>query len=178
MGTLVRDIMQKDLVTVSPGLTVRELTRTLSSRRISGAPVVAPTGEVLGVVSASDVLRLAAAEGDARGRADRLHATWLEALNAPGLDEESVSGYYVDLFAFGMGTRPPPGWTVGNELDQRRVGDIMTRVQHAVGPETPVAELASFLLENRIHRALVLEDERLVGIVSTTDILTVVASGG
>ena len=44
----VRDIMNTDLVTVSPDTTVHELTRVLSEHGISGAPVVDMNGEVLG----------------------------------------------------------------------------------------------------------------------------------
>jgi len=56
----VREMMTTDLVTVVPEMTVRELIEVLLAERITGAPVLSPTGKVMGVVSATDVLRLAA----------------------------------------------------------------------------------------------------------------------
>ncbi len=60
----VRDIMQTELVTVGPEMSIHDLARLLAEKEISGAPVVDVDGEVLGVVSMTDVIRLAAAETD------------------------------------------------------------------------------------------------------------------
>ena len=51
----LRDIMTTDVVTASPELSLREAMDLLSSRHITGAPVVAG-GKVVGVFSASDLL--------------------------------------------------------------------------------------------------------------------------
>ena len=58
----VRDIMQTELVTVVPDTSVYDLSRLLTEKNVSGAPVVDVDGEVLGVVSMTDVVRLAADE--------------------------------------------------------------------------------------------------------------------
>ena len=55
----LRDIMTTDLVTLDPDLTIREAMDVFTSKRISGAPVVAGD-EVIGVISASDLLQFAA----------------------------------------------------------------------------------------------------------------------
>ena len=52
-----RDIMRKQVLTVRPETTLRELARLLSSRGVSGAPVVGPQGDLIGVVSQTDLLR-------------------------------------------------------------------------------------------------------------------------
>jgi CBS domain-containing protein len=55
------------------------------------------------------------------------------------------------------------------------VEDIMTPAPLTVAPETTVTELAQFLVKCRVHRALVTEGERLIGIVAAFDIMRVVA---
>jgi CBS domain-containing protein len=55
------------------------------------------------------------------------------------------------------------------------VEDIMTPAPLTVAPEATVTELAQFLVKCRVHRALVTEGERLVGIVAAFDIMRVVA---
>ena len=53
---IVRDVMTKDVVTVLPGQSLKEVARLLVERRISGVPVEDGTGSVLGVVSEGDLL--------------------------------------------------------------------------------------------------------------------------
>jgi CBS domain-containing protein len=55
------------------------------------------------------------------------------------------------------------------------VDEIMTPVAFTVDPEMLVWELADFLVRGRIHRALVVEEGKLVGIVTAFDILRVMA---
>ena len=62
----VREIMRTELVTVVPDMSVHDLARLLADKQISGAPVVDVDGEVRGVVSMTDVIRLAANEADIR----------------------------------------------------------------------------------------------------------------
>jgi len=121
----VRDLMQREVVTAAPETTVREVAHLLADRGISGMPVATPSGEVLGVVSSSDLVRLAA-------------------------------------------ERP---------LDQLAVSEIMTPVSFSVGPDCSVRDLADFLVRGGIHRAMVLEDGRLLGIVTTMDVLAALADG-
>jgi CBS domain-containing protein len=52
----VKDVMTKDVVTVRRGTPLREVAGILARRSISGVPVVAETGEVVGVVSEGDIL--------------------------------------------------------------------------------------------------------------------------
>ena len=53
----VHSAMTADVVTVRPEVTLREVAKLLTERRISGAPVVDEGGRVVGVVSEADLLR-------------------------------------------------------------------------------------------------------------------------
>ena len=117
----VRDVMKTDVVAVVPEMTVRELIQLLLEEQITGAPVLGPAGKVLGVVSNTDVLRLAAR------------------------------------------CRLVP------ELGDARVGDIMTPVAFTIHPEESLADLAHFFRCGRVHRALVMEDGMLLGVVTPYD---------
>jgi predicted transcriptional regulator len=116
----VRDVMKTDVVAVVPEMTVRELINLLLEEQITGAPVLAPTGKVLGVVSSTDVMRLA----------KRKHI---------------------------------------QELGDERVADIMTPVAFTIDPEESLADLAHFFRCGRVHRALVMEDGILLGVVTPYD---------
>lgn len=57
LGAKARDIMRRRVLTVRPETALSELTRLLSSRGVSGAPVVGPDGDLIGVVSRTDIVR-------------------------------------------------------------------------------------------------------------------------
>jgi len=130
----VRDVMQTDVVAVVPEMTVRELIHLLLEERITGAPVLAPTGKVLGVVSGTDVLRLASKPS---GRLD------------------GAGGAFADA----------------GSLPERCVADIMTPVVFTVHPEESLQDLARFFRQGRVHRALVMENGMLLGVVTPFDMV-------
>ena len=153
MKRAVEAIMQRDVVT----------------QQISGVPVVTEDGEILGVVSATDVVRLAAGEAEVPGG----DLSWEPlALLAEEDEEEGARSYFggsedwhypKDEQAKAM----PEGLIAGFT-----VSDIMTPAVFTVLPQDTVESVAKFLLRGRIHRALVVEDEQLKGIVTTFDLLT------
>lgn len=172
----VADIMQTDVTTVRPGTTVRDLTRILADQGITGVPVVDAGGEVLGVVSTSDVTRLAAEEP----HVSPSRLTWDRRALPTAYDEENPYDEDIPLGDFFLpeeaavpawGTEPGDG-----PFDELTVEDIMTPVPFTVEPTVPVSELADFLLRGRIHRAVVTEGRSLVGIVTTMDILRAVTA--
>lgn len=65
----------------------------------------------------------------------------------------------------------------GQELDyvleQVTVEQIMTRDVHAVGEDTRLATVASLMLEHKIGGVPVVEGERVIGIVTESDIFRV-----
>jgi CBS domain-containing protein len=64
MSASVAELMKRDVVTISPDASVRELVRMLRDERIGGMPVVDRDGTAVGMVSSTDVLWLAVAEDD------------------------------------------------------------------------------------------------------------------
>ena len=64
----VADLMQKDVRTIAPDASIANLVQSLADSHVSGLPVVEPSGHVIGVVSATDVLQAAAEQGDAKAR--------------------------------------------------------------------------------------------------------------
>ena len=61
-GIRVRDVMQREVATIPEMASVRELAELLQHHEISGAPVLAEDGTVLGVASLWDIVRLASRE--------------------------------------------------------------------------------------------------------------------
>ncbi len=53
---LAKNIMTRDVITVSPSMTVKSLAAFLIKNQISGAPVAGKNGKIVGVVSEADIL--------------------------------------------------------------------------------------------------------------------------
>jgi hypothetical protein len=73
-----RDVMSRDVVTVSPEETVLHAVRIMLQRKFSGLPVVDAAGALVGIVSEGDLLRRAET-GTVRRR-----PRWVELLAGPG----------------------------------------------------------------------------------------------
>lgn len=175
----VRDIMSQDVVTLSPDMSLREAIEILADEQISGAPVVAG-GAVVGVVSASDVLAFDAEtppaqtgrpeepEPEAPEVADELVAPddWQEA--------DPSSAYFTELWEDAAAA------DVVERISEAEgtVGEVMTPGVRCVQAGASLAEAAAYMLGRRIHRAIVLDDERFVGIVTATDFMRAVAEHG
>lgn len=142
--TTVRDVMRIQLVTVVPEMTVRELAHTLLESGVRAAPVLDPTGKILGVASQVDVTRLTLGE-------------WpLPAGAKPN----------------GTGTHPSTESTgEQSPLDRLRVRDVMSPIGPTVSPDESVKRLVSRFVRERLKRALVVENGMLLGIVAPIDVL-------
>jgi CBS domain-containing protein len=67
--------------------------------------------------------------------------------------------------------------TTERDLMEEPVRDIMTPRPYTVGPDEDVREAARQMLYADVHRLFVADGDRLVGVISTTDIVRAVATG-
>lgn len=170
---LVRDIMQTDIVSVSPDMSARRLARTLADNEISGVPVLGDNRTLVGVVSQTDLVRLAARDSGSYLAGSALQT---EAAQRDPEDEPAE----LDPYSFFLPEESPFSRSFldavpESEFDAATVADIMTPVLFSVRSDLSVPELADFLVRGRIHRAVVVEDEQLLGIVTANDVLRAVA---
>jgi CBS domain-containing protein len=150
-----RDVMVREVFTVSPGLVLLELERELAAHRITGAPVL-EHGRVVGIVSRADI--------DAR----LFREQSLSAATAVFYQQADLEGP----------APPEPSDPAAEALESLRylhVRDVMTRELLAVAPDDPLPEVARLMRDRRVHRVLVLDAGRLVGIVSSFDVVRAVA---
>ncbi len=168
----VREIMTEDPITLGPDLTLREAAERLSGSHISGAPVVSGI-VVLGVLSLSDIVDFIAnspgVPPDERARDIEGDDDGLEAVAA--FYSDAAAGDVADIVER-MHNVDRREWDV---LSEHTVGEAMTHIVFSLPPDATVEMAADFMRRAEIHRLLVLEAGRLVGIVSALDIATAVA---
>jgi CBS domain-containing protein len=149
MTLTAADVMQTQVITVSPLDPLATVQRLFFEEEIHGAPVVDEEGRVRGMITIMDLIR-AATEANESNEVD-----------------------FIEVFEdIGVGT----GWANASEdfqgrLSETVVEDAMTENVVTVAPDTPVPDVARILRENKIHRVLVVNDETLLGIISSFDLI-------
>jgi CBS-domain-containing membrane protein len=140
-----KDVMTKDVVTVRRETSVRDLASLFAQRGISSMPVVDEAGDLIGIVSESDLV-----EQD-----KNLHIPTVVSIFDWVIYLESDKRFEKEL----------------QKMTGQSVGDIYTEEVLTVDPETPVSGVADIMISNRVHVVPVVEGRRLVGVIGRLDLI-------
>lgn len=151
------DLMQTDVVTLAVEDKVEQAVAILEEYHIGGAPVVDSTGALLGFLSSHDVART---EHVREGRLATERGDYAGALDEDVEDDDEF--YSKDDYSPEI---------LGSEL----VKDWMNPDVISVAPSTSLKEICKVMTAKSVHRVLVVEEERLRGIVSTFDVVRYLA---
>ena len=121
-----KDVMTKDVITISPDVTLKDAIELLLEKKISGMPVVDKKGKMIGIISEKDILN----------------------------------------FAFS-----------GN-LSITKVSEAMSKNIISFPPNEDVDSIALTISENQFRRVPIIQEGKVVGIVSRRDIIRVSLSLG
>jgi len=151
-GLTANQVMTTEVLAVEADWSIERLCEFLIVKSISGAPVQSKEGNLIGVVSLSDIVRY-----DTQPEKDSQwpHDYYLHALERQCTREEATS--------FRIEAEP-----------LKTVRAIMTPMIFQVTEDTPVQQVADMMIKNRIHRVFVTRGEKVVGIISTPDMLKVI----
>jgi CBS domain-containing protein len=142
---MVGRVMQRAVLVLSPEMAIRDALDRLVEWRVTGAPVVDEADHVVGVLSQWDLLRYEQ--------------------HAPP-PRPAVPSYYQQLNGEVLVSRMEVP-----EDSTQRVRDVMTPAVFMTDEATPVRAAGRFMLRKRVHRVLVTRRGKLVGIVTTMDLL-------
>jgi len=145
------DLMNPRVLTVRQDLTVRELANVLVENEISGAPVEDRSGKLVGVVSLTDIAAAFAEDEDEEEEGER-GDFFLSEWEDDGMTREEIE-------------------ELGLDEAELTVAEIMTPEVFTVREDTPVSEIAEAMIQNHVHRIIVTREDRVVGIISTSDLL-------
>jgi CBS domain-containing protein len=149
------DYMQRDVVTVSPGDTLRQALDLMTANHVTGLPVMDENARCIGLITSSDILNY---EQDHANESS-------DAGTAEFFDPETQQWETVPISAFGL-----------QEFGDVRVRDVMTHDLIWVDRNTPLKEVARKMLVDEVHRVLVMDSAaRLYGILSAYDFVRVAA---
>jgi len=154
MPATVSQYMQKTVHSAAPDDTLEQLEQKLASLGVGGVPVL--EGErLVGVVSRTDVLRALVADQTEAG----LIAEYYRDAGWPALAASDRGAHRAE------------------QLQHRRVREIMSTALLTIAPHATLKEAARLMLDKHVHRLLATENKRLVGILTSGDILRSIVQG-
>ena len=144
-----KDIMTKDVVTVTPDTSIAELSTLLVSNEISGAPVVNADGAIVGMVTENDLI----------SRNKRLHIPTVVSFLDAVIYLESSKKFSDDV----------------KRLTATKVGDICSKKIVTITEDTTLTDIATIMSEKNVHLLPVVTSGKVVGIVGKRDVVKAVA---
>lgn len=141
----IKEIMTRDVVTVTLETTVLELARIFADKHLSSLPVVDTTGSLVGIVTETDLV-----EQD-----KSLHIPTVISIFDWVIYLESDKKFEKEL----------------KKMTGRTVGDICSPAVVTVSPEATTAEVADIFSSRKINAVPVVDGGKLVGIVARIDLI-------
>ena len=146
----VKEVMTTDLVTVFEDTTLREVVGLMLEKNISGLPVVEKGGELKGIVSESDIIRLKR----------KLH----------------MPDYMQLLEAMLNNARPDEFNTEILRALKMPAKDFMTKRIVTASEDTSLAEITRLMSEHDINRIPIVRGSRLIGMMTRRDAIKAMAN--
>lgn len=141
-----KDIMTRELITVSPDTDITEAAKILLDKHINGLPVVDKNGKLVGIICQSDLISL-----QKKVRLPSVFTlldTFIPVRSQKSIDKEL------------------------EKIAAAKVVQAMTADPVVINAEDTVEDIATLMVEKNLHTLPVVEDGKLVGVVGKEDILS------
>ena len=141
----VKDIMTKELITVSPATEITSAAKILLEKRINGLPVIDDSGKLVGILCQSDLV----------AQQKRI----------------PIPSVYTLLDSFIPLTSLRRIDKEVKKIAALKVEQAMTPDPVTIGPETDIEDVARLMVDKKYHTLPVMDGDKIVGIVGKEDVL-------
>jgi len=145
-----KDLMTRDVITVTPETEVTEIARLLLEKRFNGVPVVNQNGDLVGMICQSDLIA--------------------EQKKLPLPSVFTILDAFIPIYLPGKAEKEV------QKIAAMKASQAMTSDPVTVDPEAGIDEIASIMVNKSIYTIPVLEGGKLVGIIGKEDILRTLVS--
>jgi len=146
-----RDIMTKEVITVSPETDIAQATSLLLENHINGAPVVNADGELVGMLCQSDLI-----------------------VQQKKIPLPSIFTFLDGVFSFSSTKALEKEM---QKIAATTVADAMSTDPVSVTPDATVEDVASLMAEKHFHTIPVVENGKVVGVLGKEDVLKTLVGG-
>ncbi len=147
----VKDVMTRNVIFFSPEDSIYDIAKKLRENKIRGAPVL-EQDKIVGIISEADIMRFLESE-------------------EVKLNTFLPSPFDVFELPIRMKLNLDKMMKRIKKVGEAKVKNAMTKKVITVSPEEDVSKAAKLMREKRINRLPVVDNEKLVGIVTRGDLL-------
>jgi CBS domain-containing protein len=170
-GNIASEIMAKQVVTIPISCTLSGAAMILQENHITGAPVVDNHNKLVGMLSQTDLVRYWMRSRDhvrvlRQPRVEEeelLEESGREANGYAGLDEEDARLLSEDFLE--------------EDFGDARVGDAYTPYVIVAKPSDTIAFIGGLMAARQVHRIIIADQEKPVGIVTSFDVMRALTKG-
>lgn len=148
----VADVMSRSPLTIGKSASLYDALVLMRTNGITGLPVVGSDGDLEGVLSERDLSGVLGLPMTSRGMEGMMDVLLLDLKEQP---EPTLRGFR-------------------ESLEETQVGEVASQPAYSISPEEPLEAAMEMMTEKSIHRLPVLSGSRLVGVVTTHDLLRAV----
>ena len=141
----VKDIMTKELITVSPQTEITIAAKILLEKRVNGLPVIDDSGKLVGILCQSDLVA--------------------QQKSIPIPSVFTVLDSFIPLTSLKRIDKEV------KKIAALKVEQAMTPKPVTVGPETDIEDVARLMVDKKYHTLPVMEGDKIVGVVGKEDVL-------
>ncbi len=145
-----KDIMTREVITISPETEIAQAAKLLLVNRINGVPVIDNAGQIVGILCQSDLI--------------------IQQKNIP------IPSLFTLLDGFIPLTSSKKLDKEVEKIAATKVADAMTPDPVTVNSDTGIEEIAALMVEKNYHTLPVVDAGKLVGIVGKVDVLRTLIS--
>ncbi len=145
---LIKEIMTKNVITVSPEMDIHKLAKLFMEQNISGAPVVDKSGKLLGVVKEEGVIF----------QDKKVHLPTFINLSF-GFLALGTNRYNEEI----------------KKITASKVSSIMEKDIATINPNTGIEDVATLMIEKDVYYLPVVDKDKLVGVITKKDIVRAIA---
>lgn len=154
---LVKDAMTKYVITLAPEDTIREASEKLVSKNISGAPVIDKSNKVVGILSEADILRVLKTRYSAPNIV--FLPTPFDLIEIPFRQAITFAEVKLSL----------------EDISKKKVSEVMTKNPVVISGEETIERAAEIMVERKVNRLPIVENNKLIGIITRGDIIKALA---
>ncbi|MGL5055717.1 MAG: CBS domain-containing protein [Fusobacteriaceae bacterium] len=141
----ISDIMNKNLVVINKETGLDEIIKIMKTNRIGKLPVIDENGEVLGVVTRDDIL-----VREEKLPMQPMIAFWEVLISLP------TSKEFQDKI---------------KKMSSYKAGDLFSNNYYIATSNDNLEDVITEMLDNRYEYTLIIEDKKLIGIVTKSDLI-------
>ena len=140
-----KDIMETNIISLSPDTEIASAVKILLKNHINGVPVVDTNGELVGILCQSDLI-----------------------FQQKDIPIPPIFAILDSIFPLSSSKSLDAQF---QKMAATKVAQAMVKKVTTVTPDTSVSEIASLMVEEHFHTIPVVEGKKLVGIIGKEDIL-------